>query len=465
MMKEKIKNLFSNRKKVLIISIISVFIICAITLLFLYKTYFIDAKNINKVFNLNYKKVSAKKTNNVVYPFDNNSINFLIIGLDKGSNRSKYDLYRTDTILFANINLKDKKVRCISIPRDTLTEIYNVGKWDKINSAFGYGGGLNDKGFFYSMETVSKLLGGMPIQYYVCFELDAIRKIVNILGGVYVNVEIPVKVKTQWVDVDLKPGYQKLNGIETLYYALWRKTPGGDIDRIKRDKELILSVFEQLQKSNQIIKLPEIYWKIRRHFYTNLNFQQISSLAMFAKNIKKENILMESVPGDYYNYYGASYWKVDYEKLKQLIKQLYSYDVEIDLQLPDKYKYNYYNSNKYRINNKNNVNNNNRNNNVTKPDSLKEKQDNENNKVIPKENSIDNQVYNNNDQNETLNNTQQNNSTENNTQNNTINNTDNKNNTNLNDKKNNLNDSSSTQNNYINENNNLTTSQETYDIR
>lgn len=195
------------------------------------------------------------------------------------------------------------------------------------------------KVFIYTMETVSKLLGGMPVDYYVGFDLDAIRKVVNILGGVYVNVEVPVRVKTKWVDINLKPGYQKLNGIETLYYALWRKTPGGDIDRIKRDKELILSVFQQLKESNKIIKLPEIYWKIRKHFFTNLSLQQITSLAYFAQSINKEDMVFESIPGTYFNYAGVSYWKPDYEGIKKLVKDLLGYDIEIDLQLPERFKY------------------------------------------------------------------------------------------------------------------------------
>ncbi|WAM30719.1 LCP family protein [Caldicellulosiruptor naganoensis] len=320
-----------------LIIILCIAIVLVGTLGCLYKVFIIDTKNIEKVFDK--KRSSKSKMGQIKYPFDENSVNILVVGLDKASNRSTYDLHRTDTILFLNINFKDKKVKGISIPRDTLTEIYKVGKWDKINSAFGYGGGEKKEGFFYTMETVSKLLGGMPIEYYVGFDLDAVRKVVNILGGVYVNVEVPVKVKTKWVDIDLKPGYQKLNGIETLYYALWRKTPGGDIDRIKRDKELMLSIFEQLKASNKIVTLPEIYWKIRRHFYTNLTLQQITSLAYFAQSIKKEDIIFESIPGNYFNYRGISYWKPDYEGIKKLIKDLLGYDIEIDLKMPEKYKY------------------------------------------------------------------------------------------------------------------------------
>ncbi|WAM32931.1 LCP family protein [Caldicellulosiruptor morganii] len=324
------------KSKVLVI-VLTIIIVLAGVLGYLYKIFLIDTKYIEKVFEK--KKSSHGKLEQVKYPFDENSVNILVIGLDKASNRTSYDLHRTDTILFLNINFKDRKVKGISIPRDTLTEIYKIGKLDKINSAFGYGGGEQQEGFFYTMETVSRLLGGIPIEYYVGFDLDAVRKVVNILGGVYVNVETPVRVKTKWVDIDLKPGYQKLNGIETLYYALWRKTPGGDIDRIKRDKELILSVFEQLKASNKIIVLPEIYWKIRRHFYTNLTLQQITSLAYFAQHMRKEDMIFESLPGDYFNYMGISYWKPDYEGIKKLIKDLLGYDVEIDLKLPEKYKY------------------------------------------------------------------------------------------------------------------------------
>lgn len=326
----------ARKKKIMISIIASILIICVAVGGYVYKVFVIDAKHIERVFP---KKSQVSKNSSLKYPFDDNSVNILIVGLDKASNRTVYDMHRTDTILFVNINFKDKKVRGISIPRDTLTQIYKVEKWDKINSAFGYGGGEKKEGFIYTMETVSKLLGGMPVDYYVGFDLDAIRKVVNILGGVYVNVEVPVRVKTKWVDIDLKPGYQKLNGIETLYYALWRKTPGGDIDRIKRDKELILSVFQQLKESNNIIKLPEIYWKIRKHFFTNLSLQQITSLAYFAQSMNKEDMVFENIPGTYFNYAGVSYWKPDYEGIKKLVKDLLGYDIEIDLQLPERFKY------------------------------------------------------------------------------------------------------------------------------
>lgn len=36
---------------------------------------------------------------------------------------------------------------------------------------------------------------------------------------------------------------------------------------------------------------------------------------------------------------GVSYWKPDYEGIKKLVKDLFGYDIEIDLKMPEKYKY------------------------------------------------------------------------------------------------------------------------------
>lgn len=132
----------ARKKKIMISIIASILIICIAVGGYIYKVFVIDAKHIERVFT---KKSQVSKNSSLKYPFDYNSVNILIVGLDKASNRTVYDMHRTDTILFININFKDKKVKGISIPRDTLTQIYKVEKWDKINSAFGYGGGEKKK--------------------------------------------------------------------------------------------------------------------------------------------------------------------------------------------------------------------------------------------------------------------------------------------------------------------------------
>lgn len=48
---------------------------------------------------------------------------------------------------------------------------------------------------------------------------------------------------------------------------------------------------------------------------------------------------MRVFPGTYFNYAGVSYWKPDYEGIKKLVKDLLGYDIEIDLQLPERFKY------------------------------------------------------------------------------------------------------------------------------
>lgn len=98
----------SKEKKIMISIIASILIICIAVGGYIYKVFVIDAKHIERVFT---KKSQVSKNSSLKYPFDYNSVNILIVGLDKASNRTVYDMHRTDTILFININFKDKKLK------------------------------------------------------------------------------------------------------------------------------------------------------------------------------------------------------------------------------------------------------------------------------------------------------------------------------------------------------------------
>lgn len=65
-------------------------------------------------------------------------------------------------MMLLSVDFANKRVDLISIPRDTMANIYNVtGRW-KINAAFAKGGSATGDGFHYAIETVQDLLG-VPI--------------------------------------------------------------------------------------------------------------------------------------------------------------------------------------------------------------------------------------------------------------------------------------------------------------
>ena len=77
-----------------------------------------------------------------------NRVNILLLGWDQSPEREDEDneLYRdennnfrSDVMMLLSVDFANKRVDLISIPRDTMANIYNVtGRW-KINAAFAQG--------------------------------------------------------------------------------------------------------------------------------------------------------------------------------------------------------------------------------------------------------------------------------------------------------------------------------------
>lgn len=278
--------------------------------------------------------------------FDRNIINIMLIGFDKNEQRSKTsDLFRTDTNIVASINLEKKTVDMISIPRDSYVPIaHRGGGKDKFNSAFGYGyrfGGGEDKeadGFKYLMDTASDLLGDIPIYYYLAVDMDVVVEIVDAIGGV--EIEVPIDLyKRHGKDrskIIVHKGFQKLDGHDLLYYARYRQFPRGDIDRVENQQKILMATFDALKKSNKFSALPKIYESVQKNIKTNLNLNQIMALALFAKDLDRENINTYTMPGMFGTLNELSYWIIDQQERVRLINEIFGITIAADEQDPTK---------------------------------------------------------------------------------------------------------------------------------
>lgn len=264
--------------------------------------------------------------------FDKNIVNILLVGFDKDEVRAKdSDLFRTDTNIVVTINLEEKTVDMISIPRDSYVEIAHRGGKDKFNAAFGYGyrfGETGDKekdGFKYLMDTSSELLGDIPIYYYTAVDMDVVKEIVDAIGGV--EMEVPIDLYKRHgkdrSEIIVPKGYKKLDGHDLLYYARYRHYPKGDIQRAENQQKILLAIFDSLKESNMFSSLPKIYQSVQKNIKTNLNINQIAALALFGKDMNKENIQTHMIPGDFGELSGLSYWIIDQDKKVDLIKDIY----------------------------------------------------------------------------------------------------------------------------------------------
>ncbi len=268
--------------------------------------------------------------------FMKNRVNILVAGIDYTAEREGREDFRTDTMMLFSVNFSTGKVDIVSIPRDSYADIAFTNQRWKINGAWMSAGGFEGNGFECMMQTVNTTLGGIPVNYYVTVEMQAVKDIVDALGGIWYDVDYEINLD----GTHLLPGYQLLNGEDVLNYCRERKdiTSGTDIDRIDRQQRLLLAVFSQLKSSNALPKIPEIYNKLKSEIYTNLNFEQIAALIFFSLDLDPDSDLNRcALKGEYIHAYNALYYVLDHTYTKEIVKEIFGVDADIDWTYDIKY--------------------------------------------------------------------------------------------------------------------------------
>lgn len=262
--------------------------------------------------------------------FMQNRVNILLLGIDESTEREHWGSFRTDTIILVTINFETNDVNMISIPRDSYVKIANAGStptgtFDKINSAFSKGGGAQKNGYGYTMGTISYLLGGIPIHYYVGFNMNVVKDVVNAMDGVdfYVDVEVTMNGR------ELHVGYQHLDGQAVLDYCRMRKG-SSDIERIDRQQRILEAIFKQLKHSGKIGQLPDIYRSVEQNIQTNLSFTQISSLAYLAYQMDLSQLQRATLPGSSIMVHKKSCIALSPTKIEAMIKEIYGINISVD---------------------------------------------------------------------------------------------------------------------------------------
>ena len=265
--------------------------------------------------------------------FMNNRVNILVMGIDRSVERVESNSFRSDTIILVTVNFKTGDVDMITFPRDSYVKLYGkdgllideLDPFNKINEAFSRGGMMKHGGYQSEMNTVSRLIGGIPVSYYVSFDMNAVKEIVDAMGGVDYEVDIDVYMNGR----ELHPGLQHLDGQAVLDYCRQRKG-SSDTARADRQQRMLMAIFEQMKSTGQIANIPKIYKAVSDCIDTDLSFEQICSLSLIAVRMDSEQLNRHMVKGKFASLYQRDVWLVDAEKLKTLIKDVFNADVIID---------------------------------------------------------------------------------------------------------------------------------------
>jgi LCP family protein required for cell wall assembly len=113
----------------------------------------------------------------------------------------------SDTIMLARVNPQTSKISLLSIPRDTRVMVTGRNQVTKVNSAFG-------RGPDNSVATIEKALN-VDINHWVVLDLAGFKAIVNAVGGVRMDIPMPIKDKNAGLDLTAT-GCQTLTGDQAL---------------------------------------------------------------------------------------------------------------------------------------------------------------------------------------------------------------------------------------------------------
>ncbi|MDQ5810021.1 MAG: LCP family protein, partial [Actinomycetota bacterium] len=135
-----------------------------------------------------------------------------------------------------------------------------------INAAYAYGGIEQTMG---ALENYTEV----PIDHYAIVDFAGFEAVVDAMGGVEVDVED--ELPPEW---NMEEGIQRLNGARALRYARYRDTACGDIDRIKRQQQLVAALRSKALRWNTVTKLPEIAKVMNENVETDLGLDDAITL-------------------------------------------------------------------------------------------------------------------------------------------------------------------------------------------
>jgi LCP family protein required for cell wall assembly len=242
------------------------------------------------------QKVTVELREQLKAPEPGDPFYLLLLGVDKDQSRWEGDdsgdygsdehAYRSDSIMLCRIDPKNVKVTMVSIHRDTLVELDGYGQ-QKINAAYAFGGPA------YTTQVVSEF-AGVPITHYAEIDLDRFISIVDQIGGVTVNLPVPVR-DPDYTGLDLPAGEQTLDG--TAAALLCRCRHGydayGDGDRFRAANQRM--VFSEIIKKvlrSDPATIAGTITTMADSVTTDMNIASILELAAQMKDLNVETDIM-----------------------------------------------------------------------------------------------------------------------------------------------------------------------------
>lgn len=249
-------------------------------------------------------------------------LNMLVMGIDDS------DGFRhTDTMMLVRYRPATESAALISVPRDTLVRLPDHPA-AKINTVFmtGYHGTDRMRNGAEAARQAVETVIGEPVPYYVLMDYDSFAAVVDLLGGVEVQVDRPMHYD-DWagnLHIHFDVGKHWLEGQKALEYVRFRHDRLGDLGRIERQQAFVQAIAERLRAPRNILRLPWLLPALRAHVTTNLSLPWLMIGGLFGPWLSMEHVKHATLPGRPVMLSGQWMWLVDLKASAETLQALQS---------------------------------------------------------------------------------------------------------------------------------------------
>lgn len=229
---------------------------------------------------------------------DEDIVNILLIGQDR---REGEDRQRSDTMILATMNKRDKCISLTSFMRDLYVQIPGYQD-NRINAAYTFGG----------MELLDETIEtnfGIHIDGNVEVDFEVFQTLVDKVGGIdleltqaeadYIcgrdqSVLYPQPYNSEW---DLQEGVNHLNGEQALIHARNRSIGNSDYRRTERQRDVVMAAFDKLKDAG-ILTLGGLIKDVLPMVTTDISLDQMLGYAIDVLGIGADDLQSYRIPID-----------------------------------------------------------------------------------------------------------------------------------------------------------------------
>jgi LCP family protein required for cell wall assembly len=237
-------------------------------------------------------------------------INIMLIGQDS---RNRKEKGRSDAMILATINTKDRTISLTSFMRDLYVQIPGY-KDNRLNLSYQLGGMRLLK------ETIEKNFH-IPVDGNIEVDFKAFEEAVNRIGGI--DIEINER-EARYLGYE-KAGVVHMDGRMALIYARLRAVGNSDYERTDRQRKILTAAYDKVVKMNPV-KVIDLLNNILPMVTTDMTNTEILRLAGKALSVdfSKPETYRIPVEGGYKPEIirGMSVLKPDLDKNRKALQEI-----------------------------------------------------------------------------------------------------------------------------------------------